>query len=246
MLENIYIVLVNPSHPGNIGATARAMKTMGLSNLILVEPKLFPHKTATARAAGANDVLMAARVVDSLAAAIKDCHLVIGTSARLRELSLPLLNTKECANTIVTSADQFNKIALVFGREDAGLTTEELHYCHYHVFISANPEYPVLNVAAAVQILCYEIRQSFLECNDHPFLPVLPSQVQYAPTKDVLLYYQHLEKVLMNVGFLNPRHPKRLMPRLKRMFQRIRLEDKETKLLRGILTAIERTLEFKK
>ena len=161
MLENIRIILVNTSHTGNIGSAARAMKTMGLSQLVLVDPVRPPDEKSTALAAGANDILANLRIVPTLAEAISDCSLVIGASARSRTLAWPMLDPRQAGQQLADGA--LNKtVALVFGRERTGLTNEELQQCHYHVNIPANPEYSSLNVAMAVQTLCYEIRMSWL------------------------------------------------------------------------------------
>ena len=154
--QNIRVVLINTSHPGNIGAAARAMKTMCLKNLVLVDPKQFPHADASARASGADDILATAKVCSSLDEAIGDCSLVLGASARVRRLSWPMLDPRECAH-VVMEATLENKIAILFGREHSGLTNEELSRCHYLVNIPSNSEYGSLNLAAAVQIISYEL-----------------------------------------------------------------------------------------
>jgi tRNA (cytidine32/uridine32-2'-O)-methyltransferase len=233
--DNIRIVLMQTSHPGNIGAAARAMKTMGLTQLVLVKPDCFPDGKATALAAGADDLLATATVVDDLSTAIKGCRLVIGTSARPREIQLPGLNARECGEKTAAAAHQA-PVAILFGREEAGLTSADLRRCHYHVMIPGNPEYSVLNLAAAVQIISYEIRMHLARDVQFPERP----QDNYAKAEDVERFYQHMERVLLKTGFLKASKPKLLMPRLKRLFQRIYLEEKEVRMLRGILTSIER------
>lgn len=231
--SNIRIVLVETSHPGNIGAAARAMKTMGLRQLVLVNPQKFPHQEAMERASSADDVLDAAVVVDDLKAAIQDCELVIGTSARPRGIPLPGVNARECANVIGEKAVTA-PVALVFGRESSGLTNQELEHCHYHVTIPTNPEYCSLNLAAAVQVLCYEIRMAAGESH-------MP-QAEYdrnATAAEIEHFYQHLEQVLQLIGFIRPSNPKKIMQRLRRLFNRVPLEHLEVKILRGILSAMQ-------
>ena len=236
MLGKIRIVLLNTSHPGNIGSAARAMKTMGLSRLYLVQPKSFPDSKASELAAGADDILENATIVNTIAEAVKCCHLVIGTSARERELTLPMLNPSQCAKQLIEEMQQ-GDVALVFGNERTGLTTEEFEFCQYHVVIPANPDYSSLNLAAAVQVLCYEIRKNtgFLELQEK-------THDNYATSEEVELFYQHLHQVLITIGVLNPKAPRRLMPRLKRLFNRVRLEQMEVNLLRGILSMMEKSL----
>ncbi|EKD55438.1 MAG: hypothetical protein ACD_60C00007G0002 [uncultured bacterium] len=237
MLNAIRIVLVNTSHPGNIGSSARAMKTMGLSRLYLVAPKQFPHPKATEMASGAPDVLTNAVVVDTLDEAIQDCHLVIGTSARSRTLPWPMLTPKECAIKTTEEA-KGNEVAIIFGQEQSGLTNEELHACHYHVEIPANPIYSSLNLAAAVQVVAYELRIASLTGQaenqwDYPL----------ATADELGGFYQHLQKVLVDLSFLNPSAPRQLMPRLKRLFNRARPDVMEINILRGILGSIEKTIK---
>jgi tRNA (cytidine32/uridine32-2'-O)-methyltransferase len=240
-LENIRIILVAPTHPGNIGAVARAMKTMGFVQLYLVNPKIFPHVDATARAAGADDILAEAVIVDSLDSALKDCTLVVGTSARIRELPLTILDPRSAAQNIVVEAKNArNEIALVFGRESSGLNNEELQRCNYHICIPTNPEFSSLNLAAAVQLLAYEIRMAALNSDDKTFSIAYEEYDTYATHEEVALFYEHLEQVLSEVAFLQEQRPKRLMGRLQRLFNRARLERMELNILRGFLTAIQR------
>ena len=234
-LNNIRIVLVQPSHPGNIGGAARAMKTWAYFSCIWSLPSNIPIPSATARASGADDVLAQAMVTSTLENAIADCHVVIGTSARQRAIPRPLLNPRQCAATI-TAADTPSKIALLFGREQSGLTNEELEQCHYHVHIPSHPDYSSLNLAAAVQVLCYELRMAQDE------LVTLPSaHFDALATQDERQQlFAHLEQVLIQLAFLNPNNPRRLMRRLQRLLQRTPLEKMEVNILRGILGAIEK------
>lgn len=241
LLENIHIVLVRPSHPGNIGAAARAMKTMGLTSLTLVAPSQFPSPEAEARAAGADDILAAARVTTTLSQALASCHLVIGTSARLRTIEWPVLDPKECAMRLTTAAAA-GQVALVFGQERTGLHNDELDLCHYCVTIPANPAFSSLNLAAAVQIMAYELYQASA-------MPVAVANEQDEDTQNAATMeemqhlYQHLEQVLIELEFLDPEHPRKLMRRLYRLFNRSELEQREVNILRGILTAVQQNRE---
>lgn len=234
MLSNIRIVLVNTSHPGNIGAAARAMKTMGLSNLYLVAPKLFPHVNADEMASAALDVLGQAIVVNTLDEAIADCGLVVGTSARSRTIPWPMLSPREFAEKAMLEP-KATPIAVVFGREQSGLSNEELQRCHFHIQIPSNPDYSSLNIAAAVQVIAYELRvASAIDKIDVLW------EDDVVSAKEMLGFYEHLEQVLVQIDFLNPQVPRQLMPRLQRLFNRIRLERMELNILRGILGAIEK------
>lgn len=236
----VRIVLVETSHPGNIGAAARAMKNMGLARLVLVKPKVWPAREALSMAASALDVLDHAVVVDTMAEAIADCQLVIGTSARLRNMPVPLLDPSTSAARICAVMAQ-QEVALVFGREISGLSNEELHLCHYHVHIPVNPEYSSLNLAAAVMVLCYELRKTALQLAGQTLLPVAPGEWDQQPATagELERYLDHLEEVLVNLGFHSRDNPRQLMRRLRRLYQRIQPDRMEINILRGILTAIE-------
>lgn len=236
-MNHIRIVLVNTSHPGNIGAAARAMMTMGLSRLYLVRPKEFPHHEATARAAGADELLANAVIADTLEHAIADCELVFGTSARSRHLPWPLLHPRECAERVAAHSNQ--QIAIVFGNERIGLQNEELMLCNYHVRIPTNENYSSLNLAAAVQILAYEIAVKHNEA----LANVSPETLFPLATNEELTgLYHHFEKVFVELDFLKPGAPKLLMQRVKRLFNRVQLERDELNLLRGMLSAMEKKL----
>ena len=242
-IPHIKIVLVNTSHPGNIGATARAMKNMGLSRLALVNPVEFPSGVAVGRAASALDVLEQAEVVNTLGEAIADCALVIGSSARSRSLPWPMLTPEQSAAKLIKES-QSAKVALVFGREDSGLNNEELQLCHFHVQIPASPEYSSLNLAAAVMVLCYEIRRAVLrdeEADDK-------AEDEYwdqerATVEQVEYFYEHLERVLVEIDFHDPDNPRQLMQRMRRLFGRVRIDAMEMNILRGILTNIEHKIK---
>ncbi|MCB1616305.1 MAG: tRNA (cytosine(32)/uridine(32)-2'-O)-methyltransferase TrmJ [Pseudomonadales bacterium] len=239
LLGNIRIVLVETTHPGNIGGTARAMKNMGLSSLYLVNPLEYPSDKAQWRASNARDTLAAAKVVASLDDAIADCGLVIGTSARDRRIPWPLFNPKECAARSVDEAAQ-HPVAIVFGREDRGLTNEELHKCHYHVHIPTNPDYSSLNLAAAVQVICYELRMSWLERENHDQESARQWDIEPATAEAVEHYFRHLEQTMIDIGFHDPSNPRQTMTRLRRLYNRIRLDEMELSILRGILTGTQR------
>lgn len=234
MLDNIRIVLVNTSHTGNIGSTARAMKTMGLSDLYLVDPVSAPDGKSSALAAGAGDVLANATIVSDLSEAVKDCALIVGTSARSRTLPWPMLTPRECGVKMVQEG-QKGPVALVFGRENNGLSNEELQLCHFHVCIPANPEYSSLNLAAAVQTLCYEIRMGYLNLDSYPDI-----ESDYPLSEDLERFYAHLENTLTETGFIVKNHPGVVMTKLRRIVNRARPESQELNILRGILSAIDK------
>jgi tRNA (cytidine32/uridine32-2'-O)-methyltransferase len=246
MLDKIRIVLVNTTHPGNIGAAARAMKNMGLSELCLVEPKLFPHPEANARSSRADDLLDSALVVGSLQEAVADCQLVVGTSARGRHIPWPIVNPRELAAQISerlsNSSDDF-KVAILFGREDRGLTNEELHACHLHVHIPTNPDFSSLNVGAAVQVIAYELRMALQESvvEETPQWGV-DWDIELADQKEIELMFNHLEQTLIDIKFLEPENPRQLMTRLRRLLLRAVPDKVEVNILRGILTKINRSI----
>lgn len=245
MLQKIRVVLVNTSHPGNIGGAARAMKNMGLSRLVLVEPLVFPSHEADARASGANDVLAGAQVVATLEEALVGCTLVIGTSARDRRIPWPLLDPRECGSKVIEQAGEGAEIALVFGREHSGLTNEELQRCHYHVHIPSDPDFSSLNLGAAVQVLAYEVRMAWLAAQGQPSkvekVEVASARSAELATMDEMeRFYGHLEQTLVEIGFLDPTKPKHLMPRLRRLFGRSEVNRSEMSILRGILTETQK------
>lgn len=234
MLSAIRVVLSHTSHPGNIGATARAMKTMGLAALYLVEPKLFPHADATARASGADDLLAGARVCATLEEATQDCRLVIGASARTRSLPCPVINPAECARQAYAQSVQ-GPVAIVFGCEQSGLSNAEMDLCHALVRIPTNPAYGSLNLAAAVQIIAYEIRVA------HEAGEEADAGEMHVPVSagEMERFYAHLEQTLIELDFLNPDNPRQLMRRLRRLYNRARPDENEVNILRGILAAAQ-------
>jgi tRNA/rRNA methyltransferase len=235
VLNNVRIVLSHTSHPGNIGAAARAMKTMGLERLYLVNPKSFPDPVADARAAGAADVLENVRVCNTLDEALAGTVLAVAVTARRRDLSHEMLSAHQASIRMLELAPQ-GEVALLFGTEMSGLSNAELDKCQLLATIPANPEFTSLNLASAVQILAYELRMAFLNEVEVP----AAKGFEAAGFEDVERFYQHLERTMINTGFLDPACPGRLMQRLRRLFARARPEKEEVSILRGILTSVDK------
>ena len=233
MVHPIHIVLVGTTHPGNIGAAARAMKNMGVQHLRLVAPKYFPHEEATARASGADDILAGAEAFDELTEAVADCGLVVGASARLRSLPWPTVTPRGCARRLVDAA-AVGPCALVFGQERSGLSNEDLQHCQLLVNIPTDPDYRSLNLAMAVQILVYEIRLARGEAG-----VAVEREAPPASSADLERFFAHLEDVLIDSEFLDPDNPRHLMRRLRRLFYRAELDQNELNILRGILASLE-------
>lgn len=235
-LENIKIVMVGTTHPGNIGAAARAMNNMCLSRLVLVDPQCPIGETAYARASGAHAILDQRETYDRLDRAIADCHCVVATSARRRSLAWPELDATEMADKM-DDMDATARIALIFGREHSGLNNEEIQLCNYMVRIPTNPEFSSLNLASAIQVLCYEIFRR------RPMVPTprkIDSQDQAASSAEVEGYFEHLQQVLEGSGFLDVEQPGLIMQRLRRLYLRSELTHNEINILRGILAAVEK------
>jgi tRNA/rRNA methyltransferase/tRNA (cytidine32/uridine32-2'-O)-methyltransferase len=245
MSAAIRIVLVSPSHPGNIGAVARAMKTMGLYDLALVTPRRFPHAEATAMAAGADDLLAGARVCATLDEALAGCRLVIGSSARSRSIRWPQLDTREAARQLVAAREE-GPAALLFGPERTGLSNDDLDRCHALVSIPANPDYGSLNLGSAVQVLTYEIRMAVLaQAADGEPDGVAEAQTgrqRLATADEVEGFFSHLERTLHQVDFIDPARPGRVLRRMRRLFARARPEEDEIQILRGILTQVDKAV----
>ena len=239
ILSNIRIVLVQTSHPGNIGATARAMKNMGLSDLALVQPKIFPSSEATSRASGADNILASANVYDGLQEALAPCELVLGASARIRHLGWSEVGPKKGCELVIAAAKQA-KVALVFGRENSGLTNEELELCHHLLHIPTHPDFSSLNVASAVQVLCYEIYSTVIgeQVIESPEVEDRP-----ATSQEFEGFFQHLLMTLEKTDFLQLYKTKRLQQRIRRVFYRSELNRTEVNILRGILTAVNNKIE---
>lgn len=243
-LSRVRIVLSHTSHPGNIGAAARAMKTMGLSQLVLVCPKTYPHDAqavaeAVARSAGADDVLRNARICASLDEALAGCVHVVALSARVRNLG-PVPQTARQAGPEIIAQSALGDVALLFGNETAGLANDEVQRCQRAVFIPANPGYSSLNLAAAVQLLCYELRMAAFDEAPPVVTKTVPFASPPATHEDIERFYEHLERVMVDTGFHDPARPKRLMPKLRRLFGRAELERDEINILRGVLDAVDK------
>jgi tRNA (cytidine32/uridine32-2'-O)-methyltransferase len=243
-LKNIRIVLIDTSHPGNIGAAARAMKNMGLDKLYLVSPQKYPDEQAVWRASSAADVLDKAVVCDTLDEAIEGCNLVLGTSARDRSMPWPLMDPRQSAESVMSEPEQ-HQVAILFGREDRGMTNEELQRCHFHLQIPANPEYTSLNLGTAVQVVCYELRMAMLnkaglkEAWDWD----KEWDVEAASADEMRYFLEHFEETLVKLDVINPKRPRQLMSRMKRLFIRSRMDKLEVSIMRGVLTAAQKLLK---
>jgi TrmH family RNA methyltransferase len=231
---SICIVLVGTTHPGNIGACARAMKNMGLHDMRLVNPQKFPHVEARARASGAEDVLLNATVVSTLEEAIKDCVYVAGASARSRSIDWPSMNPRDSAERLI-SESQKGTVAAVFGPEQSGLCNSDLDHCDTLLTIPTDPKFSSLNLAMAVQVLSYEIRAAQVADN----VPEYESGQPAATSGEMEHFYTHLEEVLTNTRFLDPENPRKLMRRLRRLFIRAKPDKNEVNILRGILSSVD-------
>jgi len=233
-LQNVVIVLSHTSHPGNIGAVARAMKTMGLSELRLVNPDVFPSEIATARASGAIDVLDGAAVFSELEDALGDCVYVVGSSARGRDFVGEVADARTATSRLIDATVQ-GKVALVFGCETSGMTNAEVALCQTLAFIPSNPDYSSLNLGSAVQVFAYELRMAAgqIQGYDAP-------EFQLATQAEIDAMFVHMEQTLTDVGFYNPANPRRLFPRVRRLFNRTRLEREEVDIFRGIFRAVQR------
>ena len=241
--DNIRIVLIDTAHPGNIGGVARAMKNMGLNRLCLVSPRRFPDEQAQWRAAGAADVLDNALVVETLGDAIGDCQFVVGTSARERRIPWPLLDARDCAERIARVSG-LEQAAVLFGREDRGLTNEELQTCNLHLSIPTSGAYRSLNLAMAVQIVAYELCMCM--ATDLPASETAQWDAPLSSREDMERFYVHLEQTLVDIEFLDPAAPRQLMSRLRRLYSRVRLDEMELNILRGILTETQKRVARQK
>lgn len=261
-LNNIKVILIEPQIPGNIGAVARAMKTMGLYNLTLVKPAYFPHKDAFIRATHAVDVLENCLIVDNLLEAITHCNLVIGTSIRDRGNIVPALSTKQTAIKIIAEINT-SQIALIFGTESSGMTGEDIRLCNYYGYIPSNPDFSSLNLASAVQIFCYEIYQLYL-LKTKPHINKVKQDLkktntkeqdcglldeskiiakEYPSNKQLEYFYHQFEKLLYQSGFIRDKHPGIIMQRLRGLFNRARIENKELNIFLGIVNSVKQKLK---
>ena len=239
MLENIKIVLVRTYHPGNIGSAARAMKTMGISSLCLVNPKNYPAEEALIMARSASDVVSQCSIVDSVYQAVKDCEVVVASTARPREYDLPELTPEGCAQQLKSHAVT-GKVALLFGPERMGLSNDDLRYAHYRVTIPTSPDYPSLNMAAAVQTLCYEVFKAYQDSCTHKHEQV--ENVSTAASIETMeKLYVHLEETLSDTGFIFKKHPGEIMKRIRAMIARSTLTASEVSIFRGVLTSIQKS-----
>ena len=256
LASSVRVVLMRTTHPGNIGAVARAMKNMGLNQLCLVNGADESSQEARRRAAGAENVLESAVVSSSIDEALEGVQLVIGASARSRKMVWPLMNPRECASLIAKKV--FNsatssppiQVALLFGQEASGLSNEELQRCHYHVNIPAVADFSSLNLAMAVQLVCYEIRMAMLldnmgDASHHLTSSILSSDDEGwdeppAAVEEIEGFFRHLEETLIKIGFYDPETPRQLMARLRRLYQRAHLDKMEVNILRGILSASQK------
>ncbi|MEJ2898836.1 RNA methyltransferase [Acinetobacter sp. NS-4] len=249
-LSHVRIVMVNTTLPANIGSALRAMKTMGLSKLVLVAPKTYPHPDIDALAAGAADLIEQIEIVPTVEEAIKDCHLVFGTSARSRTIPWPLLDARPAAEKSLQAVVQDKQeIAVIFGREDRGLTNEELALANYHVTIPVNNDYGVLNVAQAIQVICYEMRMAAMALTEQKEDPEATMHVTdsidmqwdepLVTHEQMEQFYPHIEKMLAEIEFMDPKNPRLLPLRLRRLFGRIQLDRMEYHLLRGIFSRVQ-------
>lgn len=253
ILDHIRIVLIRTSHPGNIGSACRAMKTMGVSNLYLVNPETPITDDSYALAAGAKDILENVKVCSSIAEALRGAKIVIGASARRRTVERPLLEPKEMAKLVIDEASEDSEIAIIFGCERTGLTNQELEICGYHVTISSNPEYASLNLAMAVQVLTYEIRMAYLNKKGPEPISVAPihtskkylEKEMLAEGEEIDGFYNQLEEVLLDSGFLRPNNNGSIMSKVKRIFSRPYLTHDDINILRGILTSVKKNMDNK-
>jgi tRNA (cytidine32/uridine32-2'-O)-methyltransferase len=234
MLKNIRFILVNTSHPGNIGSVARIMKNMALEKLFLVNPEKFPHENATAMASGATDILENANLTSSSDEAIKNCTLVIGTSARMRKLPQSMVTPPQIAK-MITQEPKDHEIAFLFGNEKFGLNNEDLQKCHYHVRIPTVETFNSLNLAAAAQIIAYELYTHTLSDQGKS---LLHTRENFATADELEGLYHHIQETMILIDFLNLKHPRQLMPRMRQIINRSRIDKDELNLLRGIMTAV--------
>jgi len=237
MLTNIRIVLVRPFHPGNIGSTARAMKTMGLTHLYLISPLDFPSDEATKMAASADDVLINATVNNNLYDALKDCTVVIASTARPRGYDLPELNPEQCAQMLLAGAQKDHKVALVFGPERMGLSNDDLQLSKYRVSIPTHPDYSSLNLAAAVQTLSYEIYKQSIIVDDNLLNQRISRELPNI--ENIERFYYHLEETLKGSGFIIKNHPGDVMKKMRTLFDRAEMDVNELNILRGALSSVQ-------
>jgi len=241
-IANIRVIMINTSHPGNIGAAARVMKNMGLTRLYLVKPKHFPNAEATAMASGADDLLAKAVVCESFEQAVEGCHLVLGSTARERKIQHEFIDARTAGELAIAESEK-HEVALVFGRERTGLTNDETGLCHKLINIPTNPDYRSLNVASAIQIISYEVMMSLASRYSDSGHSEEQVATDYASSEAMERFYQHLEQTLVDIEFLRLKQSPQLMPKLRHIYNRVRLKSEELNILRGILS---KTQNFKK
>ncbi|MEM9102935.1 MAG: RNA methyltransferase [Pseudomonadota bacterium] len=243
-IENIHVVLSHPTHPGNVGASARAMKTMGLHHLRLINPKDFPSSEASRRASRATDILEDAAIFTTFEDSLSDMQFIAGTSARSRSLAIPVVSPQVLAERIVLEAKAGRQCALLFGTENSGLSNDELHACHCHVNIPTNPDYSSLNLASAVQLISYELSKQLLLEKASLFSENTQksqkNEEEHATSEEMHNFFNHLQDTIIDIGFLNPENPRHLMTRLKRLYNRARPTKVELNILRGILAMTQK------
>ena len=238
-LDNIRVVLVRTHHSGNIGSAARAMKTMGLTNLVLVSPTDFQKDQALQMAMSADDVVINAKHVDSVYEAVSDCAVVIGSTARTRGYDLPMLNPETAARHLLKSAEK-QSVALVFGPERMGLHNDDLVHCTHRATIATNPDYSSLNLAAAVQTLCYEVFKQSISNSENETIDSNIDVREMPSRENTERFYEHLEEALVDVGFIFKKHPGEVMKKLRRMFSRAQMDQTEMGIMRGVLAAMQK------
>ena len=234
----IQIVLVETSHPGNIGSVARAMKNMGLAKLALINPKKFPHQDATALAGNATDLLDNAQVFDSIQTAVKGSKVIYATSARDRTIEWPILSAKDAAKEIQDLVNNNIEVSIIFGREDRGLTNEELQLANKHLIIPAHPDYPVLNIAMSTQVICYEIYQAAQNHSEESW-----QDFPEYTSEELNHLIQHFNETVQALDLVDPKNPKQIMTRMERMFRRLYPDQMEGNFLRGFLKAINKRIK---
>lgn len=243
-LDNIRVVLVRTFHSGNIGSAARAMKTMGLTNLVLVGAKDFQLDQALQMAMSADDVVKNAKHVDSLYEAVADCGIVTASTARTRGYDKPMLNPEQAAISLCKSAKK-QQVALVFGPERMGLSNEDLEFCTHRVTIPTNPDYSSLNLAAAVQTLSYEVFKQHCSMTENVETNITEEVREMPSIENTELFYEHLEEALVDVGFIFKKHPGEVMKKLRRMFSRTQMDQTEMGIMRGVLASMQKSKQAK-
>ena len=234
----VQIVLVETSHPGNIGSVARAMKNMGLANLALINPKQFPHQEATALAGNATDVLDNVKIFSSIREAVKQSKVIYATSARDRTIEWPTLSARDAASEMQELITNEIEVSILFGREDRGLTNEELQLANKHLIIPAHPDYPVLNIAMSTQVVCYELYQAAQNNSVEPW-----QDFPEYTSEELNNLIEHFNETVEALELVDPNNPKQIMTRMERMFRRLYPDQMEGNFLRGFLKAVNKRIK---